>query len=124
MKHLALDIKNIKDSLIRIQKYIIGKSINDNSANQIKDFKGIGKATWRFISSLYEAHWNSLTADDSNMSFRNKLKSKFNQQTGKLVVNKDKNKNPVNPSCYGMLWTLTFFFFLLSIFLDFIFLFF
>jgi len=32
------------------------------------------------------------------MLFRNKLKSKFNQQTGKLVINKDKNKNPVNPS--------------------------
>ena len=28
------------------------------------------------------------------------------------------------PICYGTLWTLTFFFFFLSIFLDFIFLFF
>jgi len=42
--HLVSDIKNIKDSLIRMRKYILGKAIEGNKANSIKDLKGIGKA--------------------------------------------------------------------------------
>ena len=37
MKYLASDIKNIKDSLIRIQKYILGKAINGNKTNSVKN---------------------------------------------------------------------------------------
>ena len=43
MEYLASDIKNIKESLDRMQKYILGKAIQDNKANSIKDFKGVGK---------------------------------------------------------------------------------
>jgi len=43
MEHLALDVKNIKNSLTRMQKYILGKSINEDKANNIKDLEGIGK---------------------------------------------------------------------------------
>ena len=45
MEHLALDIKNIKELLIRIHKYILGKTIKDDKANSIKDLKGIRKTT-------------------------------------------------------------------------------
>jgi len=44
MEHLASDVKNIKDSLIRMCKYILGKTIDGNKANNIKDLKGVGKA--------------------------------------------------------------------------------
>jgi len=83
MKHLASDIKNIKDSLNRMRKYILGKSIEDDKANNIKYLEGVSKVAWGFISSLYEVHWNSLIMDDTNISFRNKVKSKLSPQVGK-----------------------------------------
>ena len=43
MKHLASNIKNIKESLQRMQRYILGKAINSNKANDIKDLKEVGK---------------------------------------------------------------------------------
>ena len=43
IKHLASDIKNIKDSLHRIGKYIKDKSIIDSNANSVKDLEGMGK---------------------------------------------------------------------------------
>ena len=44
MEYLASNIKNIKESLGRIQKYILGKAIESDKTNNIKDLKGIGKA--------------------------------------------------------------------------------
>jgi len=44
MEYLASDIKNIKESLTRIHKYILGKSIDGDKANNIKDLESIGKA--------------------------------------------------------------------------------
>jgi len=44
MEHLALNIKNIKDSLHRMGKYIKGKAINDNNPNDVKNLYSIGKA--------------------------------------------------------------------------------
>ena len=45
MKYLAFDIKNIKDSLSRIHKYILNKFINNDKANNIKNLKSISKIT-------------------------------------------------------------------------------
>ena len=42
MEYIGSDIKNIKESLFRIEKYILGKGVEGN-ANAIKDLKGIGK---------------------------------------------------------------------------------
>ena len=92
MEHLVLDIKNIKDLLNRMCKYILGKSIEGDKANSIKDLKDINKVAWGFILSLYKVHWDSLVVDDTNMSFRNKVKSKFSPQVVKeLSNNKDRN---------------------------------
>ena len=87
IEHLASDIKNIKDSLIRMCKYILGKAIEDNKANSIKDLEGINKATWEFISSLYEVCWDSLIVNNSKILFRNKIKSKLSLQIIKAPVN-------------------------------------
>lgn len=46
MKHLASDVKNIKDSLIRIHKYILDKAIDSSKTNSVKNLEGVGKAVW------------------------------------------------------------------------------
>ena len=43
MEHLALDVKNIKNSLQRIGKYIRDKTVNNNP-NNCKDLEDVGKA--------------------------------------------------------------------------------
>ena len=76
MEYLASNIKNIKDSLCRMGKYIQGKSI-DSNPNNIKDLESVGKAVWEFLSSIYDLHWDRLYVDKANTIFRNKVKSKF-----------------------------------------------
>ena len=44
MEYLASDIKNIKDFLRKMGKYIKGKTINNNNPNDIKNLDSIGKA--------------------------------------------------------------------------------
>jgi len=55
MEHLVFDIKIIKDSLSRMYKYILGKSINENKANEVQDLESIGKAAWEFLSAIYKS---------------------------------------------------------------------
>jgi len=43
IEHLASDIKNIKNSLSRMCKYILGKTIDGDKANKVQDLKGVGK---------------------------------------------------------------------------------
>ena len=43
MKHLDSNIKMIKELLFRMEKYILGKSIDSSKANDIKNFKGLDK---------------------------------------------------------------------------------
>ena len=56
IEYLALDIKNIKEFLSRMYKYILGKSINNDKANDVKDLEGVGKVAWEFLLVIYEAH--------------------------------------------------------------------
>ena len=49
MEHLVLDIKNIKETLGRMQKYVLSKTIESGKANDIKNLEGVGKVVWRFI---------------------------------------------------------------------------
>jgi len=56
LEHLMSDMKNIKESLSRMQKYILDKTIKNGEANNVKDFKGVSKVAWRFILSLYKAY--------------------------------------------------------------------
>jgi len=97
MKYLVSDIKNIKESLGRMQKYILSKTIEDDKANDIPDLKGVSKVAWRFIFSLYEAHWDNLFIDDLNTLLRNKVKSKYSPQIIK-ESNTNKEKNTIKLS--------------------------
>jgi len=83
IEHLASDTLNIKELLIRMKKYITGKSIKGLKANNIKDLMGMGKALWEFINAVYESQWNALYVDN-NTSFRSKVKKKFNPQIKRL----------------------------------------
>ena len=94
LEHLASDMKNIKEFLTRMQKYILDKTIEGSEANNVKNLKGIGKVAWKFILSLYEAHWDSLIVDNSNILFRNIVKSKSSPQVVKTLSN-GKGKNIV-----------------------------
>lgn len=55
LEYLASDAKNIKKSIVCMATYIKNKKIETFKSNNIKNFKGIGKAAWDFISSIYEA---------------------------------------------------------------------
>ena len=72
IKHIASDIKK---SLLRIKKYILGKSINGDKANDFKDLSSMGKSIWEFISSVYNLYWDVLFVNENNMTLRNKVKS-------------------------------------------------
>jgi len=96
IEYLASDVKNIKDVLRRMGKYIRGKSI-DSDPNNIKDLKGIGKTIWEFLSSIYDSHWDGLYIDNTNTTFRNKVNSKFTPQVSKNSNSNNKGKETVKP---------------------------
>ena len=83
MEYLGSDIKIIKELLSRMEKYILGKNIDGTKANNIKDFEGLGKIAWGFISALYLSQWDNLMVDGTNCIFRNNIKSKFSPQVVK-----------------------------------------
>jgi len=91
-----MDALNIKESLLRIYKYILGKSIESNKANKVKDFKGIGKTIWEFVSTIYKSHWDNFFVDNNNTTFRSKVRSKFNLQVNKLQKS-NKEKETIKP---------------------------
>ena len=97
IEHLASAIKNIKESLQRMQRYILDKAIDSNKANDIKNLKGIDKVAWGFISVFYDSHWDNLIVDGTNRLFRNNVKSKFSPQAIKKPTN-PKGKNTKNLS--------------------------
>jgi len=44
MKYLASNVKNIKETLGKMQKYVLSKTIESSKANNIKDLESISKA--------------------------------------------------------------------------------
>jgi len=89
MEHLVSDLKNIKDSLNFMAKYISSKQVDLSKSNNLEDFHGMGKAVWNFISSVYQANWDSLYADKQSNSLRKKIVAKF---TLKIQPATNKNK--------------------------------
>ena len=81
-----------------MKKFIAGKSINSNKANNVKDLEGMGKAIWDFISMVYNSHWNALYVNNNNMSFRSKVKFKFALQVKNTQVLSIKGKNAIKPT--------------------------
>ena len=55
MEHIISDAKNIKDSLFRKWRYILGNSVKDTKINDVKNLEGISKVIWEFISTIYNS---------------------------------------------------------------------
>ena len=96
MEHLASDALNVKESLIRMKKYISGKSIDSAKANKVQDIMGMGKVLWEFINAVYKSQWDTLFVKN-NTIFRSKFKAKFSPQTRKTTLPSN-NKNTVKPT--------------------------
>jgi len=52
IEYFILDAINIRKSLCHMIKYILNKKVERCKANNVNDFKGIGKAAWDFILLL------------------------------------------------------------------------
>ena len=55
VKYIASDLKNIKQSLNFMVRYISNKKVNPKSSNNLNDFDGIGDVVWNFLSSVYQS---------------------------------------------------------------------
>ena len=91
LKHLPSNANNIKKSLYRMIKYILNKKIENSKSNEVNDFKDIDKVAWNFISAIYELGWDSLIANNNNISFRSKILAKFTLKINKVNTNKNKS---------------------------------
>ena len=96
VKHIALDLKNIKQSLNFMAKYISNKKVNPKSSNDLNDFDGIGDTVWNFLSSVYQSSWDSLYTDNHSKSLREKILAKLTPRVVPSSSSKTiKNPNPV-----------------------------
>jgi len=77
IEHFASDANSIKVSLNFLSKYIQGKQVDNNRANDLADFDGMGDAIWNFISSVYGSKWDCLFTDNKTNKLRNKIAAKF-----------------------------------------------
>ena len=73
-------------------KYISNKKVNPKTANDLKDLDGIGDSVWNFISSVYQAGWDSLYTDNKSQTLREKISSKFTPRITPSSAQKS-NKN-------------------------------
>ena len=73
IEYFASDLKNIKDSLNFMVKYISNKQVNNSKANELNDFDGMGNAIWNFISLVYKAKWDSFITDNKSTTLRMKF---------------------------------------------------
>jgi len=94
VKHIALNLKNIKQSLNFMAKYIFNKKVNPKLSNDLNDFDGIGNAVWNFLSSVYQSSWNSLYTDNHSKSLREKILAKLTPR----VVPSSSSKTIKNPN--------------------------
>ena len=98
IEHLASDSKNIKDSLNFIAKYISNKQADSSKFNDFKDFHGIGKAVWNFISSIYQTNWDSLYADKHSNTLRKKIAAKFTPKIQPITNKSNKVIDKLTPA--------------------------
>ena len=77
IEHFASDAKNIKVTLNFLAKYLQGKQVDGNKANDLVDFDGMGDAIWNFVSSVYGSKWDMLFTDHKTNMLRTKISSKF-----------------------------------------------
>jgi len=96
VKQITSDMKNIKQSLNFMARYISNKNVNLKSSNDLNDFDGIGDAVWNFLSSIYQSSWDFLYTDNRSKTLREKILSKLTPRVVPSPTHKStKNPNPV-----------------------------
>ena len=73
-------------------RYISNKKVNPSKINKLEDFNGMGDSIWNFISSVYQANWDSLHTNNQAMTLRVKISSKF---TPRITSNPSKNNKEI-----------------------------
>ena len=96
IEHFASDAENIKVTLNFLAKYIKNKQVNGSMVNELNNFNGMDDAIWKFISSVYEARWDSLYTDQKSNTLRAKISSKFTLRT--TLSNNCNKKNIAKPA--------------------------
>ena len=94
VEHITLDLKNIKQLLNFMAKYISNKKVNPKSSNDLNDFDGIGDTIWNFLSLVYQSSWDSLYTDNCSKSLREKISAKLTPR----VVPSSSSKTIKNPN--------------------------
>jgi len=89
LKYIFFDVKDIKKSLIQLEKYIENKKIDTSKSNDVAELHGIGESAWKLVSTIYNSGWDFLFADKNNNSFRQKV---FFKCTPKVNSLKNSNK--------------------------------
>jgi len=96
VEQITSDMKNIKQSLNFMARYISNKKVNPKSSNDLNDFDGIGDVVWNFLSSIYQSSWDSLYTDNQSKTLREKISSKLTPRVVPSPTHKStKNPNPV-----------------------------
>jgi len=96
VEHIVSDLKNIKQSLNFMEKYISNKKVNPKSSNDLEDFNGIGDTVWNFLSSIYQSSWDFLYTDNRSKSLREKISAKLTPRVVPPTANKTtKIPNPI-----------------------------
>ena len=98
LEHLPSDAKNIRELLCRMAKYIENKKIDVKKSNEVSELRGIGEATWKFLSAIYNSGWDSLIANKDNNPFRQKVAFKFTPKVNLIKTNKKGEKNTDKPA--------------------------
>ena len=96
VKHIVSDLKNLKQSLNFMVRYISNKKVNPKSSNDLNDFDDIGDVVWNFLSSVYQSSWDSLDTNNRSKSLREKILAKLTPRVVPSTSNKSiKNPTPV-----------------------------
>jgi len=98
MEYLALDTKNIKDSLNFITKYISNKQIDLVRSNDLNDFKDIGEVLWNLISLVYQSRWDFLSVDKNTKSLREKILAKLTTRIILTLSHSNKASDKTTPA--------------------------
>ena len=92
IKQITSDIRNIKDSLNFMARYISNKKVNTSKTNKLEDFHSIGNSIWNFISLVCQTNWDSLYTDNQATTLRAKILSKF---TSRIISNPSKSNKKI-----------------------------
>jgi len=81
-----------------MEKYIENKKVDTTKSNNVRELQNIGKAAWKFISTLYNTEWDSLVCNIHNNTFRQKVSYYCTLKTTPVKSNKPNIKDMTKPA--------------------------